>query len=75
MRKLLLMLLLLFPISCSNYDQGYEDGYEGEEKNSWVVIGKDEYNSGYEEGAFDSECEDLKKTDYQKYLRWGCADN
>jgi len=69
MRKLLLMSLLLLPVSCSNYDQGYQDGHDGAEKKSWVVIGKDEYSHGYEEGAFDSECEDLKKIDYQKYLR------
>jgi hypothetical protein len=67
-RTLLVMLLCTFPISCANYDEGYEDGYVGAEKKSYILFGREDYEEGYLNGDFDSWCDYLKETNkWQKY--------
>ncbi len=53
---------------CGSYDAGYEDGYEGAEK-KWILIGENEYNDGYDEGAFDADCDYWKEKDYARYVK------
>ena len=62
-----IVLLCLFVASCGNYDMGYEDGYEGSEKEKWILFGKTKYENGYLNGKFDAWCNMLKKTNYDTY--------
>jgi len=62
------VILYVVLASCGDYDKGYEDGYDGEEE-KWVIIGKDEYLSGYEDGSFDADCDYWREYNYREFLR------
>ena len=42
--------LLLLISGCSDYPTGYNEGYEGSNKNQWIVFGRSEYFNGYHSG-------------------------
>ena len=52
----LLIRFLLFPVllsvlsGCSDYQQGYQDGYNNQPAMSWLVLGAAAYAEGYNEG-------------------------
>ncbi len=46
----LIACLLLLCTSCADYESGYEHGYRDIEARSWLVLGREEYAKGYEEG-------------------------
>ena len=46
-----------FLVACGHYDSGYEDGYDGAEPKRFIIFGRDNYKSGYEQGDFDSYCD------------------
>ena len=51
------------------YDIGYDAGYDGEEQSSGI-FGGDPYNEGYEDGAYDADCDYWKKNDKEKYRKY-----
>ena len=36
--------------SCADYENGYQQGYNNIEARKWLVIGRDSYKKGYQEG-------------------------
>ena len=45
--------LLLGIAGCSDYKSGFEDGYDGVEKQGWIVFGKADYLQGFSDGEAD----------------------
>ncbi len=58
-KKLLIstIVIVLFSFGCSDYQSGYQDGYEGMEQR-WTLFGYDEYSNGYQIGKADKFQED-----------------
>jgi len=54
-----------------NYDNGYEDGYDG----ALAACSSNDYQVGYEDGVFEGECAWLKceKKDYVGFTSYGCG--
>ena len=44
------MLACSLLVACSDYQQGYQDGYQGKAAGTWCALGGEEYNAGYIEG-------------------------
>ena len=44
------LLLFLLLAACSDYQQGYQDGYHGRDSANWLVWGAGEYKAGFQEG-------------------------
>ena len=49
-RKILILIVCSFIYGCGDYPSGHKDGYEGIEKNQWIVFGRSEYLDGFYEG-------------------------
>ncbi len=60
----ILLLATILMSGCGNYDNGYDDGYDGAKK-EFVLFGAGEYNNGYEDGANDAYYFDLGYRDAQ----------
>ena len=65
----LIALFALLVTACGDYDTGYDDGYDGAKKNS-VLFGRDKYNQGYKDGAYDADCDYWKKHDREKFGKY-----
>ena len=65
------MLLLL--TSCGDitncYDEGYDDGYDGASRKTKLMC-QESYNNGYDDGAYDSDCDYWKRNDKSKYQNY-----
>jgi len=48
--RLLLICAVLLVTSCADYRSGYEHGYKNMEPRSWLVLGREKYEEGYQEG-------------------------
>lgn len=59
-----------FTGQCS-YDAGYQDGWDGSLPNCEAS----DYIAGYDDGAFDSDCDWAKctKRDFKTFKRYGCG--
>lgn len=44
-------------VACSHYNGGYEDGYSGVKPKGFIIFGRDDYKTGYEQGNVDSLCD------------------
>ena len=49
-KKILILIVCSFIYGCGDYPSGHKDGYEGIEKNQWIVFGRSEYLDGFYEG-------------------------
>ena len=49
-RNVIILISCFFLYSCSDFEVGYSDGYEGRDKNNWIVFAKDRYHDGYHSG-------------------------
>lgn len=67
--KLFIIILRgLLIASCANYDEGYDDGYAGNERKTLILLGKTAYEDGYLDGEDDAWCDYLEEThNWQKY--------
>lgn len=50
LKKTITFLLFFSLYSCSDYQAGYKDGYEGIDKRQWLVFGRGDYIDGYQSG-------------------------
>ena len=42
--------ILFLLASCADYETGYEHGYNNINERNWLIVGKDEYKRGIEQG-------------------------
>ena len=49
-RKVLILIVCYFIYGCGDYLSGHKDGYEGTERNQWIVFGRSDYLDGFHEG-------------------------
>jgi len=42
--------ILLFVTSCADYENGYQQGYNNIDARKWLIIGRELYKEGYEQG-------------------------
>ena len=69
-KSLLVILALLFLTGCTEYQNGYRDGYNGNGKQS----SSKNYTIGYWDGVFDGNCDYLEEKGFTlKYKAHGCV--
>ncbi len=50
LKNIFILVFSLNLYGCSDYQTGYKEGYQGNDKNQWVVFGKEGYFEGYHSG-------------------------
>ncbi len=50
LRKVVFLIIYFSLYGCGDYQAGYRDGYEDNDKKQWVVFGRGEYLNGYFSG-------------------------
>ena len=56
--RLCSLFLCIFIAACSDYQQGYQDGYQGKQAAAWLVWGGEEYEAGFIEGQMQQSHDD-----------------